>query len=335
MNLGNIFLSIIIVTKDRDKELMECLDSLYKSIKNTNFTFEVLIVFNGFCSYRQKIESLYPITSVNLNVSKNPGNARNLAIESVRGKYILFVDDDCVFHENYFQKIRFDQDWDVLGGPDQAAENGNAFQKMMGEVLSSPLCMGPTTSRHRIDGNYMKNATEKNIILCNLIFKSDIFTRENLRFNNELLRNEENYLISELSRKGKIVHFNPEMFIYHQRRRNLKGLMGSLRKSGECRMQMFFLRPQINELIYFLPIIWIFLHGALALVNLRWPFMLQAIYFLLILLYFLFKKKLVGIKTYCLHQIVVWNYAYGLLKGICNHMNFSRNNSFIRESRIR
>lgn len=87
--------SVVIVTKDRKKDLLECVNSYLKSsYKN----LEIIIVDNGskppvFTWFSKKYQSLKIITNEN-NLGAAEG--RNKGFSQSSGDYILFTDDDAI-----------------------------------------------------------------------------------------------------------------------------------------------------------------------------------------------------------------------------------------------
>lgn len=99
-----VLVSVIIVTKDRKKDLVICL----KSVLSSTYTLiEVIVIDNGSKRKIYKsIKSLYPQVIV-LRVDKNIGAAagRNLGIEFSKGEYLLFIDDDAMVDTNMINEL--------------------------------------------------------------------------------------------------------------------------------------------------------------------------------------------------------------------------------------
>lgn len=328
--------SIIIVTYNRHKELLSCLDSITRC--SVEMPFEVIVVFNGDRTYMEKFSTLYKNFSINYIHKTTPSNARNYGALKASGEYLFFLDDDCILPANYFSNLDFGSEWDVLGGPDQTPPIASSLQSVIGEALSSPLCMGPTFKRHTIKGGYSKNTSEKSLILCNLWFKASLFKSEGFRFNPELFRNEENFLLKELHAQNKILHYNPTLFVYHQRKENLEKLGSAVIKSGECRVQNLAMMPVKKELFYFLPLAW--------LIALLWTlfhpqsFILNyfLLYTALIALYYGVTYRSFSLRFVLLHYYILTTYSIGLIKGLWKfngllYSNLRLNRSFIKESR--
>jgi len=71
LRTGKLDFSIIIVTYNSEDFIRECLESIYNSIKNTNFSFEVIVVDNN--SQDKTVEMLrdFPEVKFIRNTEKN------------------------------------------------------------------------------------------------------------------------------------------------------------------------------------------------------------------------------------------------------------------------
>lgn len=327
--------TIIIVTYNRHKELFNCLESITRC--QSTHPYEVIVVFNGDRTYMEKCSQVFKKCSLHFIHKTTPSSARNFGISKAQGEYLFFLDDDCTLPADYFSSVDFSQNWDVLGGPDQTPQVSTPLQSTIGKALSSPLCMGPTYKRHTIRGGYLRNTSEKALILCNLWLKKSLFTEEHFQFNPELFRNEENYLLKELKNSGKTLHYSPNLFVYHQRKNNLENLGSAIIRSGECRIQNFALLPQKKEAFYLLPLIWLLLliwiifHPQSMLTN------AFVVYTALVALYYGVTYKAFSLRYIFLHYFILGTYSIGLIKGLWKfspmlYSNLRENKSLISES---
>lgn len=95
-------ISIIIPTKDREKELNRCLDSLSKQ---TLMPDEIIIV--------DASKELTKLTKQNkdynlIHISAKPGSARqrNIGVKKAKGDILLFLDDDVILHPDYILELK-------------------------------------------------------------------------------------------------------------------------------------------------------------------------------------------------------------------------------------
>lgn len=104
-------ISVIIPTYKPKNYIWECLDSLICQAFSKE-DFEIIIVLNG-CNepWRSEIEKYIKVNMNEMNVkliqTDSPGvsNARNLALDYVKGEYVTFIDDDDYVSANYLQDL--------------------------------------------------------------------------------------------------------------------------------------------------------------------------------------------------------------------------------------
>ena len=103
-------ISVIVPTYKPDYYIWECLNSIaIQSLDKEKY--EVLIVLNGDKEpFFTEIESYLKknnLNNFNLIYSQEKGvsNARNIGLDSAKGEYICFVDDDDFLDKNYLQEM--------------------------------------------------------------------------------------------------------------------------------------------------------------------------------------------------------------------------------------
>lgn len=106
--------SIIIVTYNKHKELFNCLESIARC--QSQYPFEVIVIFNGDRSYMEKCSQTFKEFSLHFIHKSTSATARNLGINKAKGEYLFFLNDDCTLPPDYFSSVHFETNWDVLGG---------------------------------------------------------------------------------------------------------------------------------------------------------------------------------------------------------------------------
>lgn len=103
-------ISVIIPTYKPDYYIWECLDSIKEQTLEKNM-FEVVIILNGekepyYTSILSYIKN-YKLQNFNLLYTEQSGvsNARNIGLNSCKGKYIAFIDDDDYIDRNYLKNF--------------------------------------------------------------------------------------------------------------------------------------------------------------------------------------------------------------------------------------
>jgi glycosyltransferase involved in cell wall biosynthesis len=310
--------NIVLITYNREKFLRRCLNSIYAN--QGNHKFEIIIIFNGELSYYNSIQRDFPEVKCYYLSTCSPSYARNYAITKCLSESIFFLDDDCFLPNDYFNKISFTENWDVLGGPDATPLDASRFEKNLGYALSSPFCMGSTFKRHtRKTKSFYLSGNESNLILCNLWIKRKIFIDDKLEFPNDLFRNEENFLIKEIQLKSKTILYNPALFVYHSRKNTWTTLSKSVALSAECRVKNFFKLPTKKELIYFSPLIFIIAFLFWVFNPLSFFLYIFTLYFLSVMTYMIFIQRKINPVIVLFHFAIILFYSMGLIKGLLNY----------------
>lgn len=104
-------ITVIIPSYKPDEYIKDCLKSLGEQTLNVS-RFEIIIVLNGcnepwFSQIRIFIEKYLLQNNVYVIQTDTPGvsNARNIAINRAKGKYIAFIDDDDIVSPAYLESL--------------------------------------------------------------------------------------------------------------------------------------------------------------------------------------------------------------------------------------
>ena len=103
-------LSVIIPVYNAEKYLKRCLDSVLKSIENSNDkNIQIIIINDGSNDNCDKIIKTYLEIYKNIDYivqdNKGIGATRNIGIEKSKGEYISFVDSDDEIDINFFKSL--------------------------------------------------------------------------------------------------------------------------------------------------------------------------------------------------------------------------------------
>jgi succinoglycan biosynthesis protein ExoA len=253
------FVSILVVTHNRLGLLEKMITSVLREIGD--LSFELLVVINGSDEGTESALARkflnHPSLKV-LSIEKvTPGAARNAGIRELNGKYICFLDDDLEVPPGYFrvaeETLLHKSQVDVFGGPDRTPPQSSRFSNCVGVVLTSRLATWQTRFRHASLGEKNSNASETQLILCNMWAKRTLFSQDGFQFEPDLIRNEENYLLFNLKKAQKSIVYIPSLYVFHHRRPNLEGVARQSFRAGYSRMKSFFMAPDSFELVYSMP----------------------------------------------------------------------------------
>ncbi|ASB50787.1 glycosyltransferase [Alkalitalea saponilacus] len=224
--------SFIIPVYNRSEELEELLFTLSKQ---TFRDFEVVIVEDGSqhpCNLViDKYSNELQITYLKQE-NKGPGPARNTGAKSAKGRWLIFVDSDCLLPENYLEIVNENvdsEDFDCFGGPDRPHPNFNTIQKAIGYAMSSVLTTGGIRgAKEKLDIFYPRSY---NLGVRQSVFKamggfSDMRFGEDLDFSMRLLK------------KGYSTRLIKEAFVFHKRRNNFRSFFKQVYNSGIARINL-------------------------------------------------------------------------------------------------
>lgn len=251
------------------------------------------------------------------------GEARSELIKIASGEFLCFLDDDVEPTLDYLQKceqiLKFYENVDVFGGPDQTRSDASEFQLVLGEVMKTFLAMGPTTKRHSANKKEDFKANEISLILCNLWIRKEIFDL-GFDFPKGYVRNEENILLGQLERAGKKMIYSSDLYVYHERKNKLKKLVKATFYSGAYRTYGFFDETKTIKWHFLVPQIALLTFLLTPLVNINVFLLFFAIY-LMTVFYFSIRSAIrakaphkfyLAVAFYFVYNFV---YAFGMFYG--------------------
>ncbi len=305
--------SIIVPTYNRVAELREFLDFADK-INYPKQDFELIVVDDG--SQDSTLEFLQEakkkFTSLRLHydtqVNQGPAKARNKGASFAKGKYLLFVDSDCLLPAEWLNEIKKELDkQEVLffGGPDRESVNFSNMQKAISYAMTGFWTTGG------IRGSRKKNFQPRsfNMGIELEAFKS-VAGFKDLRFGEDI------DLSIRLSKKGYQSRLFPNAWVYHKRRTNLKQFFRQVLNSGSARVNLAAMHPKSTKIVHLLPAG--FILGVLGLIvgSFFYPQLLIPILGYTLLLYIgaMLKYKKFFLPFLCVitgyTQLVGYGYGY-------------------------
>ena len=158
-----MFFSVIIPTYDRPEQLAICLESLNNQ-RLDRHTWEVIVVDDGSKKNIQKM-----IENLSLNYSwhyfyqenSGPGKARNTGASKSRGKYLVFLDDDCEADQFWLVNLQKKMRPNTLYGgktinklsENTLSETSQLLIDYLYETLIDTTLMFFTTNNFAVDSN--------------------------------------------------------------------------------------------------------------------------------------------------------------------------------------
>ncbi|WP_322970195.1 glycosyltransferase [Faecalibacter sp. LW9] len=322
MNPIELQLSIIVAVYERQDELTELLSSL---TKQSNSNFEMIIVDDGS---KNKLDTVCAKFKDQLDIkyyyksNSGPGKSRNYGMEKANGNYFIFLDSDTIIPPNYIQSV-YDELTahyvDAFGGPDDADESFNAYQKAITFSMTSFLTTGGIRGGKKQVGKFQPRSFNMGIS------RKAYETTGGFA---AMRIGEDPDLSMRLWENGFETRLFPDSKVIHKRRTSLKKFAKQVYQFGVA-------RPILNQRhpAYVKPTFWfpsLFFLGTLfawitfvvglffqEYQTILWiPFDLWLIYMMAIFVFSMlrFKSVKVGILSMQTTLIQFFNYGYGFLE---------------------
>lgn len=260
--------SFIIPVYNRAEELQELLETIdTQSCKD----FEVVVVEDGsqessevVCkSFSNRFHLQYVVQE-----NMGPGPARNHGAEKAEGRWLIFLDSDCLLPADYLDIIDSEvacEDFDCFGGPDKPHPTFNTIQKAIGYAMSSVLTTGGIRgAKENLDIFYPRSynlGVRKSVFMAMNGFSSMRFG-EDLDFSMRLL--EKGYS-TRLIKKG---------FVYHKRRNNFRSFYKQVFNSGIARINLEIRHPKTLKPVHWLPLLFVIGNLGIMLLAIKQPLLL-------------------------------------------------------------
>lgn len=122
---GNVFFSVVIPTYERPVDLRICLNSLSKEIQLGAPTYEIIVSDDSKSEEsRRMVESEFPTVFLGKGKQNGPAGNRNAGVDRAKGRWIVFLDDDCIAQHDY------------LNGYAKAINNNPDIQVFEGRIFA-------------------------------------------------------------------------------------------------------------------------------------------------------------------------------------------------------
>jgi GT2 family glycosyltransferase len=256
----------ILVVSSRFEYLQKCVESALCR-KNS-----MTVVVDGYC--RESAAYLKDLSEKNTGIKyyvieqkAGKSAARNLGIRKIKADAVYFLDDDAFFegdNVSLMERLFLENpDVAVIGGPNLTPLDSGYFQRVSGYVFSSLLGAWKMAGRYK--RTERRFCDDKSLILCNLAVRLDSIENEGVCFNETLKYNEENLLLEGLKKKGAKMLYEPDLVVFHARRKTLAGFAVQIFGSGHGRAQMSFEMPDSLRFYHTIPALFLFYLTAIPL----------------------------------------------------------------------
>ena len=192
-------------------------------------------------------------------MGKNPSLQRNTGVSQCRTPVVYFLDDDSFVIPGTARELlsHFEDTRTVVtGGPNLPFPNATDFEKTASSVMASWMGSFKVRNRYAAIGS-VKEATEKDLILCNMMVRRQTFLSEG-GFRIDLYPNEENEFLNRLLHSGYSLIYDPRGAIYRSRRKSLGAFCHQAFRYGRGRARQIKVYPCFSDLVHLIPAFFLF-----------------------------------------------------------------------------
>ncbi|MDR2651026.1 MAG: glycosyltransferase [Prevotellaceae bacterium] len=315
---GKIQFSIVVPVLNRPNEIKEFLESLSQQTDNN---FEVVIMEGESMHTCDEICKEYS-KKINIKHIKNQilsrSIRRNLGVEAATGNYIILFDSDCILPPQYIETVRkqlTENYTDCFGGPDNAHESFNTFQKAINYSMTSLFTTGGIRGGASQSGNFLPRA-------FNMGFSKEVY--EKVGGYDDII-GEDIDLSMRIKEAGFSVRLIKEAFVYHKRRLTLKKFYKQTYTFGCARIVFAKRHKGSLKILHLLPSCFtlgnIFLIVASIIWTCVWFLLPILIYIVTIFIDSFIKNKKVSISFLSIltSYTQLFGYGIGFLDEITTH----------------
>jgi cellulose synthase/poly-beta-1,6-N-acetylglucosamine synthase-like glycosyltransferase len=228
--------SIIIPVRNDAELLKNCLKSIAE-IDYPKERLEVIIADGMSTDESAEVARAFGATVVeNRKQTVSPG--RNVAFEHSRGDIIAFTDADCIVDKNWIRNSikYFDGTNNVVacvGGPNLTPPDENDFGRAVGFVFNQGLFAAGS-----IYARVLNTILEvKSIPGCNAVYRREALQKV-MPIDESLLTCDDTELNQRILDNGYKLLYTPDVFVWHYRRPNPKGLFKQMYRYAIGRLQV-------------------------------------------------------------------------------------------------
>jgi len=238
-------ISVVIATLNSEATIVECLDSIYSN-KNPP-PFEVIVVDGGSTDNTVQFVKKYPAKIILGEKSK--ASQRNTGVAQSVGDIIAFTDSDTRVAEDWLSTLakHFDDPSIAgVGGPNITPDEDPFSARCFGALMESFL--GSSGVRNTViyrSVREVKHNPPVNSAVRKSVFQEAGGFTEGFEWAQDVM------LDAKIKRMGGRLIYDPEMLVWHHRRRTLRGFIKQLVLYGIGRASVFYKYPESLPLTYF------------------------------------------------------------------------------------
>jgi glycosyltransferase involved in cell wall biosynthesis len=261
----------MIPTLNEERYIGECVRSLLEQDYPAD-RMEILVVDGRSDDRTREIVEEISAASPNVRLVDNPRRitpaALNLAIDAARGEVITRIDAHCRYREDY---VRLCVETLLETGADNVG--GSLITHPGADTTLGHAIVHVQTSRFGMGGAQFRLAEARGGWVDTVPFgtyRRDIFDRVG-RFDEDLLRNQDNEFNSRILASGGKIYLNPEIRLHYYSRPTLRGFLRMLSKNALYHWLVLRKTPGAFRLRHMAPALFVAVLILSAAGGLLWP----------------------------------------------------------------
>lgn len=267
MNMEDPFVSVIIPTRNEEKFIAQCLQSVVDQDYPQD-RMEVLVV-DGESEDRSReivseFSSRYPTIKLLNNPKLNAPAGLNLGIREARGDIIVRVDGHCLLEPDYISQC-------VRCLRETGADNVGGLMKAVGQDYVSQVIAQAISSFFGSGGSKFHYASREQYVDTVYLgaFRRSVFDKVGF-FNEKLVRNQDYELNYRIRAAGGKIFLSPAIKSYYYGRATLRDLWHQYFQYGFWKLEMVQMHPrsvQPRHLVAPLFVFSLFVTGLLSFTH--------------------------------------------------------------------
>jgi len=229
----------------------------------------------------KKIDYPKQLTEIIIIEGNQIAKQRNEGLEHSNGDIIYMLDDDSQVQPESFKILAEEFNNPkvaAVGGPSLTPCNNGYLNQIIGYVLETYF--GAFRMSHKWSKAKNKQGMDYHFIGANLAIRKKAAIKVG-GFDEKIVPNEETELLRRLNKKGYILKYNKELFIYRNQRDNMSLLAKQFYHYGKGRMKQILKKPIPEDLVFTIPIFYGAYLVSLIFFHPIWYFLPLISYFLL------------------------------------------------------
>ncbi len=253
--------SVVVAVRNGERTIAKCLSSLQAQDMSG---FEIIVVDDGSKDRTVEIVSRFPGVKLLKLPAVGASAARNEGVAAAEGKYVAFIDADCIAAPDWLRKLIEGIEaggYVGSGGVQKCPEDASEFEKDVHLFLSA---LGFVSEYYKGDGGGIRECSHNPS--CNAIYRTEIF-REVGGFPAGMWPCEDLALDRKICRMGGRLSFNPAARVSHYRPCDLKSLLKMMWRYGRGHADLMSMFGPYR-FIHILPFAWILAAVGIVLFGL-------------------------------------------------------------------